>query len=226
LIYTSAGWCDIDRGGSSWEGVKGSACHTRTQTCTHDSTYATAAYILYRCERTHTHIWDTCFSVIGATRAQAYENSWPRRTLAKAAGRAGLWPFPYADAHDFAPRARVWENNCRRATAAVVRGGLQQSIAAHAAHSPSQSRSSCASAVHRSMYYYYFNICFPFLKKEHTRVYTYACVMHNDRANFGDGVVIFFLGVSCRFIRHIPARPSAIIIIVITAKITAVLRNL
>jgi len=35
----------------------------------------------------------------------------------------------------------------------------------------------------------------------------------------------FFWGLSCRFIRHIPGSPSAIIIVV-TAKITAVLKNL
>jgi len=73
---------------------------------------------------------------IGATRAQAYKNSWPRRTLEKAAGRAGLLLFPYTpNTYDFAPRARVGKQLVPLLSSA---GGLllQQSIAAQAAHSP------------------------------------------------------------------------------------------
>jgi len=110
---------------------------------------------------------------LGATRAQAYKNSWPRRTLAKAAARAGLLLFPYAKHIRLRPvRA------CGKTTgaAAVVRGGLQQSIAAQAAHSPvAVAVFVCVSCPPIYMYcYYYFNICFRFLKNERAHVRAYV----------------------------------------------------
>lgn len=119
----------------------------------------------------HTHLGYTYFSIIGATRAQRpMKTAGPERCAGKSGWPRGALAFSVA---------RV----CEKTTAAAALSLPLLSSAADSSAAVDRG-TSCTFAVfvcvscppiYVLLLYYYFNICFPFLKKR-TRVRIYICV--------------------------------------------------
>lgn len=160
------------------------------------------------------HIWDTY-------RGDSCSGLWKTagRTLAKAAGRAGLWLF--------FPTHLYYNNNintrfrpasaCGKTTAAepppllllllLSFGGLHRRRCSSRSHKLHIRRVAgravfvCVSCPPIYMYYYYyFNICFLFLKKN-----MHTCIMHDESQLWQWGGNLFFFS-GCRVVsctRHV-----------------------